>query len=490
MRPLLCVLLLCASAFAQDGWRATRVADVALDESHRVNWLPASTQVGWRDCYEACVRIQQGTTFGSGGVFQVDRQSVWILTNAHVVGSAPTVGVEFFRQGYKSQQVTGRVHYRKYDTRNDVDMAIVAVPRALFGNAVPRALPLGRDPQPGQQVLTTGCPRADWPALWSGHVVSVQGNIIYMTPGPKELPDGGNMMSGRSGSVICNAEGTEIVGLIAWSNTTHGMGQRISHVVRSAVADEAQLCGPFGCKPQQPPYQQPPYQSPPNQGPWPQLPPEGDGGAASGELAELRARVASLEQDRQEFVREWTRLKAIAHQVEQDLPELRRWVQSTGDQRLQEAAAYAETLVKQTSTKIDRLETEVEKAAGIKGWAQEQLGDLRADLKAYGGDLINVRNAIDLVARYRENRADDHSAVESIKLTLAQTLGELKQDLKSYGTDKAVDAKEAALGSLPDLAIKMLPWPLATVASVALWAWRRRREPEPPAAQYPAAVKS
>lgn len=485
IRLLICLLALASTAEAQ--WRrSTRLVPVGtsyasdqrqeasgVDAVQTVQWQPHETG-DWRNCYEACVRIQQGNTFGSGGVFHVDQQAVWILTNAHVVGIAQAVGVEFFKRGYKSSQLQGTVYYRQYVPQGDVDMAIVVVPRSYFGNEPPAYLPIGRDPQPGEQIITTGCPRADWPAMWSGHVVEIRGNIVYFTPGPKTLPDGGNMMSGRSGSVLVNADATEIVGLIAWSSQRHGMAQRISHVVRSAVA-ETQQCGPFGCQRPAPPPQQPPMQPFGGQGPWPQLPPEGgSGGASQAAITELRERIASLERDRSQAVQEWAKLRALAQKVEEDLPAIKQWVEQSGDEQLREATAYAEKLITGTNKQIERLEGEVEKAAGVKGWAQEQLGDLRADLKAYAAELASTQNVIDLVQQYRAHR-EDSGVAESIKLTLADAVGQIRTDLRQYGQDKVVGAKEQAIEDIPALAIKWLPWPIATALSVAMWAFKRRR---------------
>lgn len=441
-----------------------------------VQWQPHHTAGDWRKCYEACVRIQQGNTFGSGGVFHVDAQNVWILTNAHVVGSARTVGVEFFRRGYKSQQIAGAVHYRKYVPGGDIDMAIVVVPRQLFGANPPAYLPIGRDPQPGQQVITTGCPRADWPALWSGHVVEVRGNIIHFTPGPKWLPDGGNMMSGRSGSVLVNADATEIVGLIAWSSRTHGMAQRISHVVRSATADETQLCGPF-CRPspQQPQPPQQPYGGGGGGGPWPSLPPEG-APQDPAEMADLRARVADLERDRAKFAAEWARMRGLVEAVRSDLPEIRQWVEETNSQHAREITSYVDRLLNASERKIETLQHQVDEAHGIKGWAASQLDEIRAELRGYLRDLASAKTALEVLQQYRDHRAD-HAPIDALKLALREHLDAVRNDLRAYAIDKANDAKESALETAGSLAVRFLPWPIATALSVAsaAWAWGRRR---------------
>ncbi len=486
---------------------------VAAESSVGV-WQRALAPTAWRDCYDAATRIRSGNSLGSGCVFHVDQRSVWVITNAHVVGSASTVQVEFFRRGYKSNPLAGQVTYRNITA--PIDVAIVALPVQSFGGVLPRPIPLGRDLHQGDELISVGCPLGDWPALWNGRVVSTQGYTKFL-PGSHNLGSRGDQMQGRSGSVICDAQGQYIAGLIAWHDGTHGVAQPISMLRRFATAaiegqggslgqvptqtprprtygDNDAQCGPNGCPPwrQQP---QPPPQQPygGGQNPWPNLPPEnppsyGSPPADSAELSDIRARLANLERDRAEFAAEWTRLKTLANQVQQDLPEIKAWVRSTNDEQLKQAAAYAERLLATSEKRIDQIEGEVERAAGVKGWAQEQVAELRSELRTYLGDLASAKNALSLLQQYRDNRAEN-APVDAIRLTLQQSLGELKSDLRDYAGQKKDEAKSSALESAESIALRVLPWPIASVLSVALWAWRRRREPDPPAAQ-PASAKA
>ena len=504
----------------------TRPQPAQGDVWQRANLQPAA----WRDVYDAATRIRAGSSMGSGAVFHVDQSSVWVITNAHVVGSAASVEVEFFKRGYKSIPIAGRVTYR--NIQRPVDVAIVAVPRQSLGGHVPVPLPFGPDLQVGEELISVGCPLGDWPALWNGRVYEVSNGYTRFLPGSHSLGSGRDQMQGRSGSVICNAEGTHIAGLIAWHDGRYGVAQPVSLLMqyttspvvsadtasdgedgsaagasRSAgqyptqrprtYGDDTGQCPPWGCPrqppPQQPPAPQQPYGGGGQQNPWPNLPPESGPPAPAPQapsgpqidatqLADITARLESLERDRAEFAAEWTQFRAAYQQIKTDLPELKQWVKTQNNQQLQEAVTYAERLVKASEHKIEDLQAEVEQAKGLKGWARGELDQVRDEVRGYLKDLATTQNAVELLKQYRDHR-QDHTPAESIKLVLMESLGALREDLRGYAASKVTDAKEEAkstvIESAGSLAIKFLPWPIATALTAASAAWacvRRRRE--------------
>lgn len=527
---MLTILLAHAWPASADDWRPGRSAEIA-ELTDRVNrmerelnardvWQATSLQpAAWRDVYDAATRIRAGSSMGSGAVFHVDQHSVWVITNAHVVGSQQTVQVEFFKRGYKSVPLAGRVTYR--NIQRPVDVAIVAVPIQSLGGHVPRPLPFGPDLQVGDELITVGCPLGDWPALWNGRVYEVSNGYTRFLPGSHSLGNGRDQMQGRSGSVICNAEGTHIAGLIAWHDGRYGVAQPVSLLMQytanatgSASADvesgqyptqrprtygdDAGGCPPWGC-PRQPPPQQPPAPQQPygggggGQNPWPNLPPESGPPAPApqvpsgphidaAQLENIKSRLESLERDRAEFAAEWTQFRAAYQQIKTDLPELKEWVRTQNNEQLREAVTYAERLVKASEHKIEDLQAEVEQAKGLKGWARGELDQVREEVRGYLRDLASTQNAVELLKQYLDHR-QDHTPAESIKLVLMESLGALREDLRAYAANKVTDAKDEAkstvIESAGSLAIKFLPWPIATALTAASAAWacvRRRRE--------------
>jgi|GEM_PF-6505056 len=182
----------------------------------------------WRDVYEATVRIERPGAAGSGVVFHVDRQFVWILTNAHVVGRSRTVQVVPFQDGKQLRPASGVVTLRRYDQWTDA--AVVRVSRSAWPGRT-RVVPLSLElPRSGQEIITVGCPRGDWPALWHGRVRQAGWPHFEFFPGRASSTD---MMSGRSGSAICDAAGTRVLGLLTWQDVQSGNGK--AQVVRFVI---------------------------------------------------------------------------------------------------------------------------------------------------------------------------------------------------------------------------------------------------------------
>ncbi len=191
----------------------------------------ATSQVfaAWRDVYEATVRVEVPGAAGSGIVFWVDDRFVWVLTNAHVVGRSSSARVIPFQDGKQLRPATGTVTLRRMDGYTDA--AVVRIPRQVWPGRlsfVPLSLAV---PAQGQQIVTVGCPAADWPSLWHGTVRQVRWPHFSFFPGRAGSRD---MMSGRSGSAICDVWGTKVIGLLTWydPSTRNGKAQILRFVIQ------------------------------------------------------------------------------------------------------------------------------------------------------------------------------------------------------------------------------------------------------------------
>ncbi len=167
-------------------------------------WAAGISHGAVSDCHDATCRISAGNAKGTGCVFEISQGRVFVLTNAHVIGSANTVECEFWRHGHRSQPVRGRVILRNAP----IDAAVVAVPSSAFGGILPTAVPLAERNtmlRPGQTVVSVGCPHGAWATGWKGHVLGYQGADVHFVPSPA---------NGRSGSAIFDADGERIVALL------------------------------------------------------------------------------------------------------------------------------------------------------------------------------------------------------------------------------------------------------------------------------------
>ena len=160
---------------------------------------------------ETCETNQPAGSVGTGFAFFKSDEYVWVMTNRHVVGAnsqGKTVYTTWWTEGRQSL----RVPMILVAVSQKYDVAIGRIKVALFGQRLPRIIPLA-DTTPvktGDTILTAGCPRGDWLTATQGHVVK-----------PVKTPDGQQTAFaylpvprfGRSGSPIFNAEGTKVVGL-------------------------------------------------------------------------------------------------------------------------------------------------------------------------------------------------------------------------------------------------------------------------------------
>lgn len=486
----LCILAAIATDAAAD-WKPAGRTPVATNTAQPPN--VSVRPVAWRDAYDATVRIQCRNGWGSGAVFAVDNQWVWILTNAHVV-DAPTCKVEFFRAGHKSTQLHGSLGARL--KQGNIDAAVVRVPARHFNGQPPQPLPIGRDPQPGESITTVGCPLADWPALWHGHVTAANGQIVRFRPGSHMVGDF-DQMSGRSGSVLCDADGTEIRGLIAWADraSREGMAQPISAVMhalaQTAARHEAQAaqCPPWGCNPRgggtQP--------QPPDAGPlFPTLPPEGGGawsGPAAGaaprtagadpRIAELEHRIATLEAERSQLVALWPAIKGMESfyaEAKAQWPKIRSLAE--GNPELERLAAKVEVLDSQIQANVDSLakdfKAELERTQAKTAFDVGSIRDaLTERVDRLKDQVVSRETIIDLVRDVAGQKLihPEASMVEILKTVATdrkdaalELIREELRDLKASAVERAPEAADA-------LAIKYLPPWAALIVSTAIGAW-------------------
>lgn len=146
---------------------------------------------------EASCRVRVSGSAGSGTSIAADDTHVYILTNAHVVGSNRTATCEFFRYGRKTQRLPGAIIWKSHSDRSVKDFAIIRIEKSLFGEFPPRIVPLAPADhvvQKNDYIASAGCPQARWLQLWEGHALSeASKNRVLFTPPP---------LGGQSGSGV------------------------------------------------------------------------------------------------------------------------------------------------------------------------------------------------------------------------------------------------------------------------------------------------
>ena len=163
---------------------------------------------------EASCRVNADDARGSGSSIAQDKQYVYVLTNAHVVGNSQRVTCEFFRYGRKTAPLAGEVIWRAYSEQRVLDFALIKIPKSLFGSMPPRIVPLAppshivkRD----DYIASAGCPQGRWLQLWEGHALSTgsQSRVLFTPP-----PLGGQSGSGVYTMIKGN---THLAAVLTWN---------------------------------------------------------------------------------------------------------------------------------------------------------------------------------------------------------------------------------------------------------------------------------
>jgi hypothetical protein len=146
---------------------------------------------------EAACRVRVSGSAGSGTSIAADDRHIYVLTNAHVVGSSRQATCEFFRYGRKTQRLPGSVIWKSHSNRSVKDFAIIRIDKSLFGEFPPRIVdlaPVDHVVKQNDYIASAGCPQARWLQLWEGHALSeASNNRVLFTPPP---------LGGQSGSGV------------------------------------------------------------------------------------------------------------------------------------------------------------------------------------------------------------------------------------------------------------------------------------------------
>ena len=179
---------------------------------------------------EASCRVRVSSSAGSGTSIAEDDDSIYVLTNAHVVGSNKKATCEFFRYGRKTSRIPGSVVWKSYNDRTVNDFAIIKLPKSAFGDYPPRIAPFApvdHQIQTNDYIASAGCPQARWLQLWEGHALSNAGrDRVLFTPPP---------LGGQSGSGVYTViDGdTYLCGILTWSIQGKGGAIHIGNFLRA-----------------------------------------------------------------------------------------------------------------------------------------------------------------------------------------------------------------------------------------------------------------
>jgi hypothetical protein len=162
---------------------------------------------------EASCRVNADDAKGSGTSIAQDKQFIYVLTNAHVVGNSRRTTCEFFRYGRKTAPLAGEVIWRAYSEQRVLDFAIIRIPKSLFGSMPPRIVPLAPPThivKKDDYISSAGCPQGRWLQLWEGHALSTgsQSRVLF-TPPP---------LGGQSGSGVYTLikGSTHLAAVLTW----------------------------------------------------------------------------------------------------------------------------------------------------------------------------------------------------------------------------------------------------------------------------------
>lgn len=177
---------------------------------------------------EASVRCSVGNVCGSGTIVGADVSTGYVLTNAHVVGTAVgrDVGVDVTVGGARVR-VSGKIIWSAYSSRSNADVAILAVPQLSCRSYSPMSVL-----EPNFVPFTTrGSPRCVWPLVskpFSNPRISTDSALMWGDP---------DAVGGQSGSGILNKD-RETVGVVTWSWNGRCAGQQ-TRSIHSILRGEA-----------------------------------------------------------------------------------------------------------------------------------------------------------------------------------------------------------------------------------------------------------
>jgi thiol-disulfide isomerase/thioredoxin len=147
---------------------------------------------------DACCRVYAGDSGGSGVCYKIDNEYVYILTCRHVVGKNKTAKVEFWHDGIVTKKypaITVKVL--------KADVAVIAVKCSEFKGRLPNAIPVAeKGPEPGDTIVSVGCPNLGWQTLFEGHVKEGSYRSQKSNGGFRSFKFAPPAKGGRSGSGV------------------------------------------------------------------------------------------------------------------------------------------------------------------------------------------------------------------------------------------------------------------------------------------------
>ena len=180
-------------------------------------------------CRAATVRVRNGNVLGTGTIYHATDSNIYVLTNAHVVGTrlGTQVECELWRAGHQSRPVSGQTVAIAYVPSGYRDIAIIRIARQTLSGYSPPVVPLADDriAVDYRKLFSVGCASGRWPTSFEGFALrrnQSTGDTIHFVP----MPAGG-----RSGSALfdVSTDQPRIVGLVAWRSSDdggHGMDGR------------------------------------------------------------------------------------------------------------------------------------------------------------------------------------------------------------------------------------------------------------------------
>ena len=198
---------------------------------------PASARAALDECYDATCRVHVSGHAGTGCIFAADDTHYYVLTNAHVTRQGDKPRLVFVMRGAERSIDAETVwhSYAALEQGYHRDMAVMKAPKASFGDYMPSVIPLAEESfalVENQEIASAGCPGGRWITAWKGQATSLTADAFNFVPPP---------MGGRSGSAIFDADGTKIVGLLAWGGGGEGIAQTIGEIYRAMRGEAAKL---------------------------------------------------------------------------------------------------------------------------------------------------------------------------------------------------------------------------------------------------------
>lgn len=176
------------------------------------------------------VRVIAGNTCGSGTICGTDADGAWVLTNAHVAGTAlgRAVNVDLSTPS-QITRTTGHTRYSGYSSTRAVDYALLYVPALSIDE--PQQL-LRTEPK---QIpfATTGSPRCVWPQVTKPFDDARLTNQGVLTGLP-------NAIGGQSGSSIYDRNNNAIA-LLTWSMNGRAAGQSTQMLYSVATSADVEI---------------------------------------------------------------------------------------------------------------------------------------------------------------------------------------------------------------------------------------------------------